>query len=117
MCVCCLSEGCAAARSAHLCAQANLENSSLATRGARKTTHIHGCSVLWPHRKTRAFLQFVLGKKHGQCCHLVVSVISGGSVTGSSRQLADDTNESSVLVFQPLVISAQVNEDLWREEG
>lgn len=52
------------------------------------------------------------GERDGQCCHLVVSVVSGGSVAGSSGELADDTDESSVLVFEPLVISAQINKDL-----
>lgn len=47
----------------------------------------------------------------------MVSVISGGSVGGSSGELADDTDESSVLVFQPLVIGTQVNKNLWGRWG
>lgn len=38
-------------------------------------------------------------------------------MAGSSGELADDTNESSVLVFQPLVIGTQIDKDLWREGG
>lgn len=36
---------------------------------------------------------------------------------GSSGEFTDDTNESSVLVFQPLVIGTQIDKNLWREGG
>lgn len=58
------------ARSAHLCVQVNLENSSLATRGVRKTTHTHTVAVCYGHAERGAFFQFILGKEMGSAATL-----------------------------------------------